>query len=92
LFTRGKQVEKIKKANCQQGDTTITIATDVQQTVQSMQKSQTVGDLCIVTTKKTIEGRLNDRGTVCLLVGYPDNHANDVYMICNNKTKQITKS
>jgi len=35
---------------------------------------------------------LNDRGTVGLFVGYPDNHADDVYKIFNIKTKQIIKS
>jgi hypothetical protein len=43
-------------------------------------------------TKKTIQGKLNDRGTVGLFVGYPDNHANDVYRLFNIKTKQIIKS
>ena len=43
-------------------------------------------------TKKAIQGKLNDRGTVGLFVGYPDNHADDVYRIFNIKTKQIIKS
>jgi hypothetical protein len=53
---------------------------------------KTFGVMCIVMTKKTIEGKLNDRGTVGLFVGYPDNHAIDVYRIFNIKTIQIIKS
>jgi hypothetical protein len=35
---------------------------------------------------------LSNRGTVGLFVGYPDNHADDVYRIFNIKTKQNIKS
>jgi hypothetical protein len=35
---------------------------------------------------------LIDRGNVGLFVGYPDNHADDVYRIFNIKTKLIIKS
>ena len=44
------------------------------------------------TTKKSIQGTLNERGIVGLFVGYPQNHADDVYRIFNLKTKQIIKS
>jgi hypothetical protein len=53
---------------------------------------KTFGDMCVVTTKKAIQGKLSDRGTVGLFVGYPDDHADDVYRIFNIKTKQIIKS
>ena len=53
---------------------------------------KTFGEICVVTTKKAIQGKLNDRGTVGLFVGYPDNHSADVYRIFNIKTKQIIKS
>ncbi len=53
---------------------------------------KTFGEICVVTAKKTIQGKLNDRGTVSLFVGYLDNHVNDVYRIFNIKTKQIIKS
>jgi hypothetical protein len=46
---------------------------------------KTFGELSVVTTKKIIQGKLE----VGLFVGYPDNHANDVYRIFNIKTKQI---
>jgi hypothetical protein len=32
-----------------------------------------------ITTKKSIQGKLNDRGTVALFVGYPENHAENAY-------------
>ena len=53
---------------------------------------KTFGEMCVVTTKKSIQGKLNDRGTVGLFVGYPQNHADDVYRIFNLQTKQIIKS
>jgi hypothetical protein len=43
------------------------------------------GETWVVTTKKTIQGKLNDKGTFGLFVAYPDNHANDVYRIFNIK-------
>jgi hypothetical protein len=49
------------------------------------------GEMCVVTTKRAVQGKLSDRGTVGLFVGYPDNHADDVYRIFNIKTKQIIK-
>jgi hypothetical protein len=48
--------------------------------------------MCVVTSKETIQGKLNDRGTVGLFFGYPDNNANDAYRIFKIKTKQIIKS
>ena len=48
--------------------------------------------MCVVTTKKSIQGKLNDRGTVGLFVGYPQNHTDDVYRILILKTKQIIKA
>jgi hypothetical protein len=53
---------------------------------------KTFGEMCVVMTKKAIQGKLSDRGTVGLFVGYPDNHADDIYRIFNIKTKQIIKS
>jgi hypothetical protein len=43
-------------------------------------------------TKKPIQEKLNDRGTGGSFVGYPENHACDVYRLFNWKTKQIIKS
>jgi hypothetical protein len=39
---------------------------------------KTFGEICIITTKKTVQGKLNDTGTVGLFGGHSDNHANDV--------------
>jgi hypothetical protein len=32
----------------------------------------------VVTTKKSIQGKLSDIGTVCMFVGYSQNHSDDV--------------
>jgi hypothetical protein len=37
------------------------------------------GDIGVVLTKDKIHGKLNSRGTSCMLVGYPVHHAHDVY-------------
>jgi hypothetical protein len=46
----------------------------------------------IVTTKEKIQGKLKDRGTVYMFVGYPPNHACEVYRMLNLKIKHIIKS
>lgn len=33
--------------------------------------------MCAVTTKKIIRGKLNDKGTVGLFIGYQQNHTED---------------
>ena len=53
---------------------------------------KTFREMCFVTTKKRLQGKLNDRGIVSLFVGYPQNHADDVYRIFHLKTKQIIRS
>jgi hypothetical protein len=39
-----------------------------------------------------IQGKLKNRGTVCMFVGYASNHACDVYRILNLKTNHTMKS
>jgi hypothetical protein len=46
----------------------------------------------LAAAKTKIQGKLSDRGSVCVFVGYPNNHANDVYMLLNLKTNHIMKS
>jgi hypothetical protein len=46
----------------------------------------------VVTTKYKIQGKLSDKGTVCVFVGYAVNHVDDVYRLLNSKTKSIIKS
>ena len=53
---------------------------------------KTFGEMCVVTTKKGIQGKLKDRGTVVIFVGYPENHSDDVYRVFNPTTKQVIKS
>jgi hypothetical protein len=36
------------------------------------------GEMCVVTTKNKIQGKLSDKGSVCVFVGYAVNHADDV--------------
>jgi hypothetical protein len=50
------------------------------------------GEVCVVATKNMIQGKLSDRGSVCVFVGYPSNHANDVCRLLNLKTKHAIKS
>jgi hypothetical protein len=44
-----------------------------------------------VTTKKTIQRRLNDRGIAGFFLVYPQNHGDAVYRILNLEPKQIIK-
>ena len=59
---------------------------------QSFNNLQTFGEMCVVTTKKSIQGKLYDSRTVGLFVDYPQSHADDVYRIFNLRTTQIIKS
>ena len=47
------------------------------------------GEIGVVTTKDDIQGKLKNRGTYCMFVGYSVNHANDVYRMLNLETKGI---
>jgi hypothetical protein len=46
------------------------------------------GEMCMATTKNKIQGKLSNKGTVCVFVGYAVNHADDVYRLLNPKTKK----
>jgi hypothetical protein len=37
------------------------------------------GEMGVVTTKSDIQGKLTNRGTTCMFVGYSVNHSNDSY-------------
>jgi hypothetical protein len=50
------------------------------------------GEMCVVTTKAKIQGKQNDRGTVCVFVGYPKSHSSDVHRLLNPKTYQVINS
>ena len=47
------------------------------------------GEIGVVTTKDDIQGKLKNRGTYCMLVGYSVNHASDVYRMLDLETKGI---
>jgi hypothetical protein len=50
------------------------------------------GEVCVAATKSKIQGKLSDRGSVCVFVGYPSNHTNDIYRLLILKTNHVMKS
>jgi hypothetical protein len=46
----------------------------------------------VVTTKPDIQGKLTNRGTTGMFVGYSVNHSNDVYRMLNLHSKRIIHS
>ena len=50
------------------------------------------GEMGVVTTKDDIQGKLKNRGTTFMFVGYSVDHANDVYRMLNLKTKKIVNT
>jgi hypothetical protein len=50
------------------------------------------GEIGIITTKSDIQGKLTNRGTPCMFMGYPVNHAHDVYRLLNMETKYVINS
>jgi Reverse transcriptase (RNA-dependent DNA polymerase) len=47
------------------------------------------GEIGVVTAKNDIQGKLQNRGTFCMFVGYSIHHANDVYRMLNLETDYI---
>ena len=50
------------------------------------------GEIGVVTTKDKIQGKLKNRGTPCMFVGYTENHSRDVYRMLNLETHGIINS
>ena len=50
------------------------------------------GEIGVVTTKDKIQGKLKNRGTPCMFVGYTENHSSDVYRMLNLETHGIINS
>jgi len=50
---------------------------------------QTFGERGVVHDAKTIKNKLDNRGEMCIFVGYADNHAGNVYRMFNPQTKRI---
>jgi hypothetical protein len=50
------------------------------------------GEMVVVATKKRIQGKLSDRGTVCTFLGYLQNHSDNVYRLFNINTMKVIKS
>jgi hypothetical protein len=63
---------------------------DASQDYQQLLRS--FGEIGIVTTKDKIQGKLNNRGTPCMFVGYSVHHAHDVFRMLNIETEMIINS
>ena len=50
------------------------------------------GEMGVVTTKSNIQGKLKNRGTTCMFMGYSVDHSNDVFRMLNLETKKIIHS
>jgi hypothetical protein len=51
------------------------------------------GKIVLVMTKKNIQGKISNSGTVVyMFVGYPQNHSDDVYSLFNVEARQVMKS
>jgi len=50
------------------------------------------GEMGVVATKSDLQGKLTNRGTTCMFVGYSVNHSNDVYRMLNLDSKRIIHS
>jgi len=50
------------------------------------------GEIGVVMTKSDIQGKLSNRGTPCIFMGYSVNHAHDVYRMLNMETKKVINS
>ena len=58
---------------------------------QSNLKLKSFGEIGIVTKKlgPNIKGKIDDRGEICLFVGYAKNHVGNVYTMHNLRTKKV---
>ena len=50
------------------------------------------GEVCIRSDREQMIGKLENKGTVCVFIGYPDNHASDCFRLLNTKTNKIVMS
>jgi hypothetical protein len=41
---------------------------------KELKRLRNFGEICATTNKAKIQGKLRDRGNVCVFVGYPNNH------------------
>ena len=53
---------------------------------------RTFGEIGVVMTKNDIQGKLTNRGTPCMFMGYSLNHAHNVYRMLNMDMKKIINS
>ena len=50
------------------------------------------GTIAVLTTKTPVIGKLEDRGTTAMFVGYSNNHPSDTYRFINLRTKKLIMS
>jgi hypothetical protein len=53
---------------------------------------RTFGEIAIVHDGKKIRGKLTNHGIPCMFIGYPDDHAPDVYQFLNLETESMIMS
>jgi hypothetical protein len=56
------------------------------------ERLRSFGEIGVITTKSDIQGKLSNRGTPCMFMGYSINHAHDVYRMLNIETKKVINS
>jgi hypothetical protein len=56
------------------------------------ERLRSFGENGIGTTKNDIQGKLTNRGTPCMFMGYSVNHAHNVSTILNIETKKVINS
>jgi hypothetical protein len=59
---------------------------------KKLRNLERIGKIFVLPKKKTIQGKLRDRGTVCRFLGMPQNNSDDVYCLLNFKISQVIKS
>ena len=50
------------------------------------------GEMGVVAVRKKIQGKMESKGTVCMFVGYAEDHSGDTYRMLNIATKKIILS
>ena len=60
--------------------------------IKELNNFRSLDEMCVVTTKNKVQGKFKDRGTACLFVEYPSNHADNMYRVLNLKTVQVIKA
>jgi hypothetical protein len=65
---------------------------NVKRIIKELNKFRSLDEMCVVTEKNKVQGKFKDRGTDCLFVEYPSNHADDVYRLLKPRCIKIIES